>query len=258
MPTLRFEVDPSLFVAHPGYRWGLLVIDGADNTAPATTVAHLLRAAESEVRARIQGPVADEPAVAAWREAFRRFGAKPAEHRSAIEALLRRALKPDTLPSINPLVDIGNALALRHQVPVGVHPIARGPGSDDQVHVITLRPARPGDQFAPPDGRPDEPPSPGEIVLADGDRVLTRRWVWRQAAGTQIQPQTRCVFVNVDALPPITDATLTLALDEAANLLGQHVRARVCGRAVLHAGQPRAEFTLADPSPGPTESPQGQ
>ena len=53
-------------------------------------------------------------------------------------------------------------------------------------------------------------------MLADGDRVLTRRWVWRQAAGTQIQPQTRCVFVNVDALPPITDATLTLALPKPA------------------------------------------
>jgi DNA/RNA-binding domain of Phe-tRNA-synthetase-like protein len=54
--------------------------------------------------------VAEHPRIHAWREAYRAFGARPGEYRSSIEALARRVLRGDALPSINTLVDIGNVI----------------------------------------------------------------------------------------------------------------------------------------------------
>lgn len=57
------------------------------------------------------------PHVAAWREAYRAFGAKPKRTRHSLEALLRRA--PSGLPRVNRLTDCYNAVSVLHQIPVG-------------------------------------------------------------------------------------------------------------------------------------------
>lgn len=51
----------------------------------------LLADAEAAARKRFgDGPVEEHPHLAAWREAFRAFGAKPQRTRPSAEALLRR------------------------------------------------------------------------------------------------------------------------------------------------------------------------
>ena len=55
--------------------------------------------------------------MAAWREAYRSFGAKPQRTRNSVEALLRRA--ETGLPRVNRLTDIYNAVSVLHQIPVG-------------------------------------------------------------------------------------------------------------------------------------------
>jgi DNA/RNA-binding domain of Phe-tRNA-synthetase-like protein len=51
----------------------------------------LLRAAEAAAREALRGRPAEQlPHVAAWREAYRSFGAKPQRTRNSLEALLRR------------------------------------------------------------------------------------------------------------------------------------------------------------------------
>jgi len=232
MPMLHYRVDPAIFSAHPGYRLGVVVVDGADNSRSSEPLAPLLRDAEAAVRNAVTGDVAAHPAIAAWREAYRRFGARPSEHRSSIEAMVRRVLKPAELPAINVLVDIGNIVSLRHRLPAGVHPLVDG------THDIALRPAAAGDHFTPADGGADETPPPGEVVLARGTQVLTRRWTWRQAAGTQTLPQTTRVLFNIDGLPPVDAATVQAAMDDVAQLVQQHTGGRIVARAVLTVDQP--------------------
>ncbi|MEI7444532.1 MAG: phenylalanine--tRNA ligase beta subunit-related protein [Burkholderiales bacterium] len=229
MHAPEYRIDDAVFVAHPDYRRGVVLVDAADNGRDGAALVARLREAEAAARERVTGNVAEVPRVAAWREAYRRFGAKPSEHRSAIEALLRRVTKPDALPSINPLVDLGNAMSLAHLLPIGVHPLDGVEGS------LALRPAREGDVFAPPDGGPPESPPAGEIVLARGATVLTRRWTWRQAAGTQILPTTTRCFVNVDGLPPATADEVDAAMREVATLVAERVGGRVVRAEVLSA-----------------------
>jgi DNA/RNA-binding domain of Phe-tRNA-synthetase-like protein len=115
MTPLTYTIAPEIFTLHPGYCRGVVVARGFTNGPSAPAVTALLREAEAALRQRITGNVAEVPEIAAWREAYRRFGAKPSEHRSAIEALARRVLKPDNLPAINTLVDIGKPHL--HQIP---------------------------------------------------------------------------------------------------------------------------------------------
>jgi len=78
----------------------------------------LLLAAEAAAREALAGGPAEElPHVAAWREAYRAFGAKPQRTRNSLEALLRRA--ESGLPRVNRLTDLYNAVSVLHQVPLG-------------------------------------------------------------------------------------------------------------------------------------------
>ena len=66
----------------------------------------------------------NEPAWAqshleAWADVFRRFGAKPQRTPCSAEALRKRVVRDGSLPRVNPVVDLYNAVSLRFAVPVG-------------------------------------------------------------------------------------------------------------------------------------------
>ncbi len=56
---------------------------------------------------------------AAWDEAFSAFGAKAKRTPCSAQALRKRVLKEGSLPAIDPVVDIYNAISIRYAVPVG-------------------------------------------------------------------------------------------------------------------------------------------
>jgi DNA/RNA-binding domain of Phe-tRNA-synthetase-like protein len=88
-------------------------------------VARALQAARSgEV-----GPLA--PA----RELYRRFGIDATRVRPSSEALLRRLKKGESLPRINSLVDVANAMSVQLQVPVGLYDLAKVKGSELVIRV---------------------------------------------------------------------------------------------------------------------------
>ena len=139
------------------------------------------------------------------------------------------------MPDINPLVDIGNLVTLRHLLPAGVHPVPASAGSPVS---LSLRKTTDGDRFLPPDGGPAEQPAPGEIVFAHGQEILTRRWTWRQAAGTQTLPDTRQVLVNIDGLPPASEDEVRAAMQAVTELAQRYCGAHVRAAQVLSAQQP--------------------
>lgn len=57
--------------------------------------------------------------LAAWDEAFSAFGAKAKRTPCSAQALRKRVLKEGSLPAIDPVVDIYNAISIRYAVPVG-------------------------------------------------------------------------------------------------------------------------------------------
>ena len=151
--------------------------------------------------------------------------------------MVRRALRNQELPTINALVDIGNVLSLRHLAPTGGHAI------DVVTQDIALRPATGEEEFVPFGSEKVEHPLPGEIIFAEGNTVLTRRWTWRQANHTLTLPTTTAIEFNVDGLPPVPVAEVEEICQEVAELIG-----RFCG------GRSRFELlTQENPRIGLTE-----
>jgi DNA/RNA-binding domain of Phe-tRNA-synthetase-like protein len=203
------DVDDAVWELRPDYRALLVAADGIAPGASDDTSAALLREAETAaVEALDAAPVEDVPHVAAWRVAYRAFGAKPQRTRNSLEALLRRAA--GGLPRVNRLTDIYNAVSVLHRIPLGGEDLGRYAGPPRLVRAA-------GDE--PFDTVTDgadvvEHPEPGEVVWRDDAGVTCRRWNWRQARRTQLRDDTVAALFILDALAPVTDAALHAAADD--------------------------------------------
>jgi DNA/RNA-binding domain of Phe-tRNA-synthetase-like protein len=203
------SVDAAVFALRPDYRALLLTADGLRGGPSDESSERLLAAAEATARRLLDGqPPERLPHLAAWREAYRAFGAKPQRTRPSVEALLRR-LDSDGLPRIDRITDVYNAVSIAHLLPLG--------GEDRGAYAGPPRLVR-ADGSEPFDttaggGPVVEHPEPGEVVWCDQVGVTCRRWNWRQGARTRITTGTSSAVFILDALDPITDDDLHAAAD---------------------------------------------
>lgn len=208
------RVDPAVHELCPDYRALLITVEGIAPGPGDAASEELLRAAESSVT----GPVEDLAHVAAWREAYRAFGAKPQRTRNSLEALTRRA--EAGLPRVNRLTDIYNAISVLHQVPVGGEDLHRYTGSPFLVRATGSEPfdtTANGEEVV-------EHPEVGEVVWCDDAGVTCRRWNWRQARRTQLRDDTTAALFILDALAPMSDEELLAAGDDLVTHLGPDVQ----------------------------------
>lgn len=219
MRNLTYSIAAEIFARFPEYRRGVVIVRDTRNAASPPELVAMLRGEEEAARGRLNlDQLTVEPRLASWREAFRVLGYKPGDFRPSIEALLRRVLRGQELPAINALVDIGNIVSLRRLLPVGGHAI------DVLNRDIALRPARGDEEFVAFGTDESEHPTAGEFIFAEGEKVLTRRWIWRQANHTLTLPETTAVEFNIDVLPPAGEADLQAAARDIEELVK-----RFCG-----------------------------
>jgi DNA/RNA-binding domain of Phe-tRNA-synthetase-like protein len=203
------RVDNAVFALRPDYRAMLIAVDGMIPGPSDQASGALLQAAEEAARgATSERPIEQLPHVAAWREAYRAFGAKPQRTRNSVEALLRRAVPG--LPRVNRLTDVYNAVSVLHQIPVGGEDLNRYNGAPRLVRATGTEPF---DTIA--DGATvTEHPDPGEVAWCDDTGVTCRRWNWRQARRTQLSDDTTTALFILDALDPVTDDALHAAAED--------------------------------------------
>ena len=191
------DIDPAVREAHPDY---VAVIVVASGLQPGPTSDHseaLLRQAESDALALLDGrEPADLPEVQAWRAAILSFGVKPREARSSIEALLRRA--GAGLPRIDRLTDVYNAVSVRHRIPLGGEDLA---GYVGPPRLVVATGDETFDTVA--DGQPVvHTAAPGEIAWRDDIGITCRRWNWRQCVRTRLTTSTTEALFIVDGMGP--------------------------------------------------------
>src|SRR5262249_26864228 len=164
------HVDAAVFALRPDYRAMLLAVDGLVPGPSDQASDALLQAAEAAARQALDGRPAEQlPHVAAWREAYRAFGAKPKRTRNSLEALLRRS--ESGLPRVNQLTDLYNAVSVLHQIPLGGEDLTRYTGAPRLVRATGTEPF---DTTA--DGiAVTEHPDPREGVWCDDARATRPR-----------------------------------------------------------------------------------
>jgi len=126
---------------------------------------------------------------------------------------------------------------VRHLVPIGAHAI------DEISEDLWLRRADGTELFMPFGSDQVEHPAAEEIIFAEGNNVLTRRWIWRQANRTLTLPDTQAIEFNIDALPPVGRAEIALLAAELTELVQ-----RFCGGEIASMVLSRQEPTVLLPS----------
>ncbi len=208
------SIDAAVSALRPDYRALLMAVDGVVPGPSDDASENLLQKAETVARQKItQQPIDQQPHIAAWRDAYRAFGAKPQRTRNSVEALTRRV--ESGLPRVNRLTDVYNAISVLHQVPVGGEDLTRYIGAP---RLLRASGSEVFDTTA--DGvAVIEHPDAGEVVWCDDSGVTCRRWNWRQASRTQLSDHTTTALFILDALAPFTDEQLHAAADELATHL---------------------------------------
>jgi DNA/RNA-binding domain of Phe-tRNA-synthetase-like protein len=219
----------------PDFRVAAVVADGLTlGTERPLSLDALIAEREAACRARWEGKELSEiPGIAAWRAAYKAFGIRKTSYRSSVERLVKRVKAGERLPTVNTLVDIYNAVSLAHVLCCGADDLDKVSGP------LAFRFSRAGDSFvdmgAEAGEDPNDPPKAGEVVYADQNHVLCRRWNWRQDARTGISTDTRRAVVTVQANG---SGDLDAAIADLTGLLEEFCGATVRA-GVADAGNPR-------------------
>lgn len=204
-----------MFEEYPSVLLGVAVLHNIDNKGEGKELDQSLREAEKLAVKKVGDvPIAEHPNIISWREAYRKFGAKPKDYPSSIENLVRRILKGEGVRHINKLVDAYNVISLKYLVPVGGEDIAKIKGdvvltsaTDHELPIFLL-----GEKEA-------RSPHPNEVIYKDENGAICRRWNWKESDRTKLTEDTKNAFMVIEGLPPVGREQIETALSELSKML---------------------------------------
>lgn len=218
---MRVDIS-ELTETFPEFRVGVIVATGLAIPAERPDeLDRLIGERASAVRAAWGGrELGDIPGIKAWRLAYKRFGIASTRYRCSVERLVKNVLAEREAPRINGFVDAYNAVSSSHVFPIGADDLDRVAGD------VAFRFSRPDDTFLDMSGAADADPAdaapkPGEVVYTDAEKVLCRRWNWRQDARSLVTPETTRVVLTIQSMGV---GDLEAALADACGLIE-----RFCG-----------------------------
>ena len=229
---IRFCYAAELLDRFPTIRGGMLVARGLHGGPTPPALAAAFQAEQAAVLDRIgQTPLAEIPALAAWRSAFRAFGAEPTKYRCASEALLRRLTKKGDIPGINLLVDLGNLVSIRYAMPLAMFDLTHATGT------ITVRFAQGDERFTELGSDEIKHPEPGEVIFVDDTGLIfARRWCWRQSAQSASREGTTDVLITLEGQQAGAEADVRAGLDDLRALLAEYAGGTIVAADVLGPG----------------------
>jgi DNA/RNA-binding domain of Phe-tRNA-synthetase-like protein len=175
-----------------GVRGAFAVLSGLDNRgAPAGLQAWREGLARRLAHELPAGFIDSDPVLRGFRELHDAVGRSNRRFVSSAEALVGLYQRKGVIPSVNPLVDIYNAVSLETRLSLGAHDAARVQGS------ITLRLTRGGERFVPLGAHAPEPIQPGEYCYVDDGGEVLCRLEHRQCERTRVTGDTTACFYIV-------------------------------------------------------------
>ena len=224
--NVKLIITDTIFDKFPELLLGVVILHGIDNAQDRPEITAMLREAAAALPGKFGGaPVIEHPYIAPWREAYRKFGAKPKDNPSSVENLTRRVLNGAAIGHINNLVSLYNTICLKYILPVGGEDLDKVVGDillteagGDEPAVVLL-----GEKEA-------RAPRPGEIIYTDEVGAICRRWNWKEADRTKLTEETKNAFLVIEALPPVPREVVEAAIGELADSAHQF-----CGGTVATA-----------------------
>lgn len=176
----------------------------------------------------------NEAEVKEWRDAYRKFGVKPSDYPSAIEALLRRAVKGKLIKTGIPAVDLYCYVSLIARSPMGAYDIDKLQGN------LYIRTAKEGEKFHAIGEQTTWATKEGMVVYADESRVLCWAWNHRDSQHSCLDATTRRAIFFADS----SVASSRESAEQAVTLLeeGLSNHCTVQRRFILDSTNPILQF----------------
>ncbi|AEX54646.1 B3/B4 domain-containing tRNA synthetase [Rahnella aquatilis CIP 78.65 = ATCC 33071] len=208
MIVVNPSLDPTLARIAPGFR----VLSISAQAAPIINPALAQETLQNACRFVLENDFSwTDEHLSAWGEVFKAFGAKPKRTPCSADALRKRVLKDGTMPAIDPVVDLYNAVSIQYAIPVGGENISAYIGHP----LLTFATgSEPFDTLKA--GEPVmESPDAGEVIWRDDAGVTCRRWNWRQGIRTRLDSDAQNMWFILESLP----AMPLQALHDAGDML---------------------------------------
>lgn len=211
----KFITDQTFWELFPDCEIGVLVMENIQNDtqigeAALQQIKELLETANREAPKFLMDAVLSQnPVVAVWREAFMKFKTKKGA-RSSIEALLRRIDKGNAVGTINPMVDLYNAISLTFGLPCGMEDLETVTGD------LRLTITNGGDDFLALGDLEPDPTLAGELCYLDDLGGVCRCWNWRDGQRTMLTEKTKIAIAVIESVDPSRHQDLLDALDTLA------------------------------------------
>lgn len=207
----KFIADTSFFELFPDAKIGVVVAKNIENSESSSReIKDMLDDANEKAYDYLNEPVFSEnKVIKVWREAFKKFKTKKGA-RCTIEALLKRVDKGNPVGSINPLVDIYNAVSLSYALPAGAEDFDKFDG--DMVLKITEG----GDKFQALGDDDVSETLPGELAYVDNEGAICRCFNWRDGVRTMITEDTKNAVLIMESVDPQRDDDQKEALNVMA------------------------------------------
>lgn len=192
---MLFWVDPRIWKEFPDLVIGIVVAHNITNV-PNKDAEQLLKDELDYILTHVNPNQINElEHIRLWKQAYEKFGANADDYLPSVENLIRRLLNAKSLRSINPLVDIYNAISLKYLVPAGAEDLDALSGS------LELTIAGPDERSVPLLGeRTASKPVEGEIIYKDSMGPTCRRWNWKQADRTKVTNATTNALICIEGL----------------------------------------------------------
>ncbi|MDW8022025.1 MAG: phenylalanine--tRNA ligase beta subunit-related protein [Nitrososphaerota archaeon] len=159
----------------------------------------------------------DDPTVRLYRDFFWRMGIDPTKIRPAAEALIRRILGGEGLPTINTLVDAYNLASAESCIALAAFDADKVEGD------MLMRFAEEGETFLGIGMREPKILKGGELVVSDSKRLIAI-YPYRDADYSKITLQTKNVYLMTCGVPGLSSERLRKAEELAIKYI-----AKFCG-----------------------------
>ena len=233
---MKYTIAPEVFKINPQIQFGILVGRELNNCESTAEDIDLMRKAEDYVRNTIkEDDLRNLPGIREYRETMKKTGINPNKFQVSTEAMLKRVLKGNSLPSINSLVDLCNVVSLRNQISLGGHDLM-------DIHAdLSVRFSTGKEKFLPFGSKEYENVEEGELVFTSGDIVQTRKWLWRQSELGKITLDTNNVFFQLVGFDIAQGSALIEALDSLEEMVAKRFGGS-CQRYIVNQENPEIEF----------------
>lgn len=119
---MYYQVSKEFFDKLPNACFGAVAVRGLDNTRDIPELEQMLAENVAACETYFAGKKPKETEdILPYRAAFTALGINPNKFLCSIEALLTRIAKGKGFPHINAAVDLGNAVSIKHRLPMGAH-----------------------------------------------------------------------------------------------------------------------------------------